>query len=459
MSAETFDDHKVFHRESILDEVIDIVDVSAHLFTDETRLAVPDKSYLQSLLEIEIPLQHRIDHLIPYVEFTADWFTADAITKKLEISDGGWVERVAKRIGVEHKLDVSSAQSRTLYAPPALELLYEEWQWAISYRALEDKISRAKAANFIGRSEKWVHNTANQLGVFPEIVELKKGQLTYLYPKQLISELRHIILVIPPNQDWTSLSEIANTVGRGDEMVAKILQELNIEPEERWNSLVGRISLMYPPDAYEAVKTHLQQYVPAADWYSIKAIARTLGKDSQWVRPRLVSGGFQPEVRLDDSGKRVLHYPPEAIESLREEIGAIESLEEQGDFVSINKIAMLLNESKSWVQTGLAQLNLSSETRRSPKKRVVAVYPPSVLDELRRYRDEWTATAGWLGVTSLARVLGRDYEWVRPRLEKYGLEPKVMIAESGRRVPHYPPESLELLRNELIADKNARKDV
>lgn len=101
-------------------------------FGEHTRMPLPEKSHLQEMLEIPIPLSHRVAHLIPYIEPTARRIGIDAIASKIG-ADRNWAKRTATTIGLVPGVSrIEAGEEKTIYPHLSYELLLEEWEWFVS---------------------------------------------------------------------------------------------------------------------------------------------------------------------------------------------------------------------------------------------------------------------------------------------------------------------------------------
>jgi len=344
----------MFEEKEILPEIVDVV------FSDETRMPIPEKSYAQELLETPIPLENRIAHLIPYIEPTAELLSSHAIAKRIGAEEY-WVSSVAKRIGIELLPNDSGEGAAQLYPPLSLELLDEEWRWQQAYEALDEKISLYKVSQFLARPRQWIADKSAELGVFPEYIQ--EGRPTFLYEKTIILALRHLILIVPPQGDWHSVADLEELTGVPETRIRTLIAKQAIQSQMRWSYSTARELPHFPPESRETVERERDaRPEPAGEWDTVVGAARALSKSPDWVRSR-IGPEYEKKELLDDSGKPAIHYKG-LVDGLRDEAKKIESYPEAGHFVTLSRLASIVGRSKNWTADRLLDIeDLVMETR------------------------------------------------------------------------------------------------
>lgn len=372
------DEYKITDTEPLL--IIDseqIVDVQ---FTDYQRIPIPERSHSQELLELPIPLENRIAHLVPYVEPHPKLLTAYAIAKRIGAEDD-WVVRIAKRIGIETSQDQSN-NGPQLYPVFSLELLEEEWQWYQEYSGLDERLSAYAISNFIAKTEKWVRHRANELGVFPEYERANTGHMAYTYPKTLIPQLRHLILIIPPEEDGFTESELSRLTGERQDWIRYRLAKAGIEATERHSSMSGRVFRFYPNRSLEYIRMLSAERKPGGNWMTVGMMADQLGKSENWVINRVKQYENHAEIRQNDRGKSVLHYPPFVFEALKAEADKLANLERRENKMVLVALAKSIGKKPSWVEKRLPFVEYETEDLMSSNGQVYAHYDESLGDAL-----------------------------------------------------------------------------
>jgi hypothetical protein len=372
--------------------VIDSEEIVDVRFSDATRMPMPERSYAQEQLDILIPLENRIAHLIPYVEPTSELLSAYSIAQGIG-AEIHWVQKTAKRIGITTIPAKGTGGADTeLYPSLSLELLKEEWQWYQAYNALEDRLTSYAIGKFMARHDSWVERTAADLGIYAEYGRSPSSGLnSFLYPKTLIPQLRHIQLVIPPQEDWLSVRSIAELTGQSVNWVRSRLEKRGFITEERRLYAGGKIFQLYPPESLAYIETLARERPSAAgDWLTVGAMARMLSKTDDWVSYRVKRLYEELGVlREDDTRKTVPHYPPSVLKSLQKEVEQISEFKEAGDYLAASGLARVLGKSINWVQRRLPYIDSQPETRINPaNKRPLPYYPPETVEILQALPDD-----------------------------------------------------------------------
>jgi len=421
------------------DHYFQVVDTAYR--AESVRILLPEKSYLQELLDEPIPLQTRIAHLIPYVEPTAEVYNARAIANYIGATQN-WVMSTARAIG----LSDDTHKPSDAYPPLALALMEEEWAWAQSYEDLNDQLAPNAVSKFIARHVDWVEQTANELAVFPTLTQLGSGKIKRTYPKELIKQLRHIILVVPPADDWMTIGEIAAVTGKNKKTVKKIIESSMTEFEERRSHRGGHLARHYPLSAFDLVVRVIENArPPAGDWLTIRALSLRTGKSEKWVEDILrVRFAELSERRLDDAHVERTHYPPEVLDFLE---SLVEQYGERDGWMTVASISKLLGKEDDWVVKRINEQFL--EERRTlfdSSGKTATHYPETVVNALRAELEvinSYPDAGSYLALSALAKVIGRSKLWVTNRIPYTGIEGEMRIDQSRRVFLYYPPEIVD----------------
>jgi hypothetical protein len=121
--------------------------------------------------------------------------------------------------------------------------------------------------------------------------------------------------------------------------------------------------------------------------YTQEAIARTLGKDREWVALRIKELGLKSTLNQDKSGRSKPHYPQQVIDTLQEILDEVKDIPEVGDFLSISQVANALGKSDKWVYARLSLIPNTSEKRMNRNKNIYKYYSPRTIEFLRAFLD------------------------------------------------------------------------
>lgn len=442
----------MFEEKEILPEIVDVV------FSDETRMPIPEKSHAQELLETPIPLENRIAHLIPYIEPTAELLSSHAIAKRIGAEEY-WVSSVAKRIGIELLPNDSGEGAALLYPPLSLELLEEEWQWHVSYEALAENLSTSAIAEFMAKTSYWVTKYAQELGFLFTVEESSYGSRSYSYPKQVIPQLRHIILSHPPAGDWYTLSELEEFTGHKRTWISNNLGKVGVESEQRWLALAGRLSPHFPPNTPEIIQAIADKTpLPAGNWLNVETMARQLSKTRDWVNKRIEPFKESGEIRIGDNGNPRMHYPPEIYAAL--EVARELQPVQAGDWMTTNAIAQKLSRSYEWVSRRIETYAESSEIRIDSTGTFKTHYSPEVVEALRQESEP--EHGDYLSVEMIVSRVGHSSAWIVKRLPFVTAESEEKAGKHGRPLMFYEPsivDALLALPKDILHRHNEKQEI
>lgn len=408
----------------------EIVDVP--FFNESTRMPIPEKSYYQELLSQPIPLENRIAYLIPHIEPTTKTLNSYAIAKQIGAPEG-WVERVAARIGI--KVD-TEGDSAGIFPPLSAELLEEEWLWYQSYLELDDQLTETAVAHFVARSPKWVRGAAHELGVHSHNVAIKVGRERFTYDKTLIPQLRHLLLIFPPAEDWCTKQELIELTGKDWPWIAKHLEKADIEIEKRRSPLTGVVYDYIAPESRAYLK-EIKANLPlaAGSGLTIEGMSKKIGRSRPWViRHMPVDYEQLGEERIDDSGKVAIHYFDDVWLPFEEQV----KLEESNRRLAQIAIARIIGKSGAWIETRLPYTVFGNDDDVDSS---YANINDQVIDQLKGLAAEEDADTR-LTVAAIAEIVGHTRYWVKARIPYTNAVPEEKI---GSNHLVYKPEVVEQL--------------
>ncbi|HEY8992691.1 MAG TPA: hypothetical protein VIM37_02465 [Candidatus Microsaccharimonas sp.] len=342
---------------------------------EHTRIRLPDKSGAQESLDVPIPLRNRMDHLIPYTIPKEIPQTADMIARQIGTS-ANWVRRTSQRVGIEPNMSSE-------YPVYTLELLGEELAWVKAYNQLDDELTDYAIGKFIGKDPRWVAQQANELAVFPTNVPNAPNSYRQLYPKTLIAQLRHILLLIPPARDYRSVHELAEQFGQEWEWVKRRLDQSGLRSEQRWSAMGNQAIYLYPPQSVQIIERAVAERAPpAGNWMTTSTMANLLAKTHTWVDKRLEAHRSKSKILRDDRGANVAHYPPEVFLILQAEADEINTYPEVGDYLPLKTLAHKIGRSTLWVTSRLPFVETKSEKRVDSGRNIHDYYAPKIMEEL-----------------------------------------------------------------------------
>lgn len=359
---------------NVTTEYVDVVP-----FSEQTRLNIPELSHAQELLLTPIPLENRIAYLLPYIEPTAEVFSVTRAARHIGASSE-WVLSVSRSIGLEvfEQDDGTSTVSSI-----GLHILKEEREWQEAFNELSEYLSSGAIGKFIARSESWVEQTANELAVFPERVILANGQVGAGYPKKLIPQLRHILLVVPPAEDYLTYDALAEMTGRKKEWIIRRLGERGIQPVERRSIVSGKLAKHVIAESLEIIQELIQHPPkPAGNWLTIGAMEALIGAEYEWLQHRV--NDDIAEERLGDDQRPRKHYPPEEVERLKVAFNIFNQFEyATAEDLTLFGVAKRTGHTQRWVSARLPYVSAEPYQKRNPtNNRLLTYYHKSIVDAL-----------------------------------------------------------------------------
>lgn len=360
-------------------------------FTDETLLPMPEKTYAQELLDQPVPLASRIAHLVSYIDIethTHGELNTEYYIGKQIGAPVSWVKKRALEIGLEvvpSNFDPDDIP-HNVYPSPSLELLREELRWDHEIAKLDAEVKVGEFARLLGKTEEWSMKYASELGFLVNYVPSESGGRARMLPRVALGQLRHLILMFPPQEDWLTENEVSMVTGREPEWLTTHLGRVGIITQQRWSNLTGKLLHFYPPETEEAyLRMKRELPPPAGNWLSATGIARKIAMTDEWTTARLREiNDSTAETRLNDINVPRLHYSPATVAVVEHIAETAKAVPEIGDWYSISGLSRAINMSDSWVARRLPYIASSPQLRRDSTYRVFAHYPPEALDELRQ---------------------------------------------------------------------------
>lgn len=237
----------------------------------------------------------------------------------------------------------------------------------------------------MARHDSWVEKCAYELGVYPaKGRQQTSGQVSYLYPKTLIPQLRHIILSYMPQEDRVTLGDINQETGMKKSTIKKHLEQAGLTSEKRWSYTTGSLYDFYPEESTDFIKSIISELPPpAGDWLTVGTMADTLGKDYDWVKSRVVKFEDYAREKRDDNGRIRLYYPPFVLSALREEVDALDGIPFAGDQLTVSGLAIAVGKSGRWVHARLPYIETKPRDMINPvNNRIFIYYEQTAADEL-----------------------------------------------------------------------------
>jgi len=421
----------------------------------ETRLEPPELSYEQELLNTPVPFSNRVEFLSEYEKINSKPMTAKAISNFLGVSELK-VQTMAVRLGAGFHFDENESK---LYDEMTLAVMDDEIVQQNKYDLLQDQISASAIGKFLSKSEVWVKKTAYGLGVYPEVKNIGKNRVGYVYPKTLIQMLRTLILHFPPANNLHSIDEAETILGKDRKWIEGMVQRHNLAYEMRTHAISQKLGVHYSQATIDELILKLAEIPPlAGDWMTKGRMAELVSRDRKWVNNNLGEYQTLGELRRADSGKSEIHYPLKALVHLQDTIANLPA--RAGDWMTGWDIAQSLGQSQQWVNDKLKSYEEYSKILlTNTGNRPLVHYSPIVIDALKSLISDKPAHAdGWVNAKEVSQMLVKSRDWVSRRIGNVGICSEARLDRRGQPGVHYPPEIIDILQlNYLIDEENSLK--
>ncbi len=255
---------------------------------------------------------------------------------------------------------------------------------------------------------------------------------------RLVKVVNLQLAAYPPAQDWLNITDLEGRLSKARSWIQPRLEDKGIKGEQR-RDRKGRIYLFYPPSSVDILNADLAS--EAGDWVTASELVKKLNRGYTWVTAQLADLEIPSDDRENPLGQIRSHYPPHTIDLLMARI-----VPEAGDWLNANQIAKRIGRDPTLVRRRLR--GAKGELREDSSKRAVMHYPPDILRVLNE--DNAIPSAGdWLSENRIVRELRRNSKWIKSQAQKLGITQEDRKDPGGRVYRHYPPETLERLRNLL----------
>jgi hypothetical protein len=181
---------------------------------------------------------------------------------------------------------------------------------------------------------------------------------------------------------------------------------------------------------------------------NVGRIASELGVYDQWVYRKIKLLGI-PSIIQDFMGVERAMYPSYTIKVLREVLEWERLYASLPNFLSLNQIAEQLGKSVGWTQKNL--IHIQAQQKRGAQG---VVYNKRYLQILRDTLLETPYDDGWYNLKQLVEHTGKSREWIQAQLSRNNIQSQARQSGlTGRVLPHYPPDTLQLLLEKLSVIK------
>lgn len=249
-----------------------------------------------------------------------------------------------------------------------------------------DWLMVTQIAKEIGRGLKWIRARISQ--DFPTAHEFRKGfdgKVVPHYSPEVLEKLRELARLESQSGDWLSVPQIAKETKRSQAWVKRRLTDYFPNEGERRLTQNGHPGVHYPKEIVSELKKMADAEHEAQDWLNATQIARIeeVKRSDAWVT-KFVKDNFpnQGELRLDKGGNLVLHYPPEVVRKVIDQIKKVQN------FLTIEQMATQIGRVTKWVRARLEEHSLRDKGLKRNKDSQVLLFPPSVFAKLNQLSKE-----------------------------------------------------------------------
>lgn len=226
-----------------------------------------------------------------------------------------------------------------------------------------------------------------------------------------------------------------------------IFSAMGIEPKRVGTGQLRRYA--YTAKAIDRLNAEIE-YQNTGKIVGTSRIAKTIGRSVAWTKQLIAEAGVEPHHHVEINGRQVPKYGAYVI-------GLVADYDKENyppadDWFNYYQLIDLFGEDRSWIKARLDEAGIQPQNRRNMDTgKTLAYFPPSSLDVLNSAKDNRPAAAqpDWLTAEAVERHLGKSPNWIRARLDAYADDAKLML--DSRQTPrwHYPPGTLDGLRQEL----------
>lgn len=249
-----------------------------------------------------------------------------------------------------------------------------------------------------------------------------------------------------------SLDELVESLDMSRRSVKSLLVEMDVPLSddlsgEKYDESARE--LLAEEFIWESRVDELADAVPAV------VIAQLLSKGAAWVHEQAYALGVAPIV--ERGGSRVSYlYPKELAHKLRI---LVLHLPPAGSWYGPREAMNIVKKDLSWISIQVKLHGLKSGSRLAGNNVGAEHYPEETILALVKLAEVLPPPAGtWLTVRRMANILSKDRSWVASRVGKFEHLAEDRLTDINTVKPHYPPEVLEYLREELAKETPGAND-
>jgi predicted DNA-binding transcriptional regulator AlpA len=171
------------------------------------------------------------------------------------------------------------------------------------------------------------------------------------------------------------------------------------------------------------------------------------GKSRDWISRVLKPHSFPTSLRTVAVSRLVTdHYEPAVAEYLTRALNELPP--PAGNWLSVNRIAELLQRDKKWVETRIRDYEQLARYLLDDSNKVILHYPVEVFEILKQQSEEnflYPPAGDYITEKTIAERMNRSQKWVRNRrshIEQFAEERR---NDANRVYMYYPESVIEIL--------------
>jgi len=350
-----------------------------------------------------------------------------------------------------------STEEEPRYEMYTLEVIQEELEWQKTVKELPEFLSAKKIGSYLNKEYDWVIRNAYEIAAYSEINDSRYKNQAVVYHKDTIEMLRELILHAPPANDWYLQSELEDILGKSTSWIKKRVKDYEIQSSPRTALISGEVVPHYPPEALALLTDLLEEIPPPA---------------LDWMTEQ----GMARELGVDPGWIRARIVPYRNLAEQRLNIGNIPHLHfppsvfdeltcllnevptAEAGWLTAGEIEKLLSLSDTWVSKRLEPYKDQAVSLRSSVNRPLYHYPPEVVELLRDEAEKLAPPAqDWITKKKMSKILGKHGSWIDLRLSKVHARPEMRRDSLGREFIHYSPFVYQRLHDLMVEERTDKR--
>ncbi|MDF2460904.1 MAG: hypothetical protein K0S68_307 [Candidatus Saccharibacteria bacterium] len=299
---------------------------------------------------------------------------------------------VRSRLELLQSLQIERGK-RFFYPQAVLDAIVETAQWDPDQPPppAGDWLTTDAIARRCGRAFAWAQERLKAFAPLAQPRISRRGRPTTHYPpvvcEVLLQESR-LTSSLQPQGDWLTETAMARRLSRSIVWVHNRIDDY-VELAEARQTSDGHVVGAYPPQVLESLAAESHRYPDelVESWYTIHALARSIGRSPRWVKVQIREYAAQGQMRVSTRDRMEMQYPQAVHDALLAKSRYQASLPPIGDWYTETRMLKLLSRKESWMKRRIGAYRHLAEERQDRNGRVFLAYPQEVFEALRRESD------------------------------------------------------------------------